>query len=229
MCIFLNESNTIFIVIRSCFFLCQPVTDGIEENITRIPDCLGNIVKSVTARINPAFWLVADIVVNSGTSNLFRSIGYIFCQPGSCGTQFKSRSRSRHLLRRIIEQRKRFIMLQRCKIFRIHTIGKFVAVITGITYHGTNFPCFFIRHHTGTGTWFKCKLCRRNLNVVNLFHEKIPWRQRSVFQFVYRCIIIIQYSLIEQNQAELARRDFATCNHILVYNFGKFRICLNVL
>lgn len=88
------------------FFLCQPVTDGIEENITRIPDCLGNIVKSVTARINPAFWLVADIVVNSGTSNLFRSIGYIFCQPGSCGTQFKSRSRSRHLLCRIIEQRK---------------------------------------------------------------------------------------------------------------------------
>ena len=119
-------------------------------------------------------------------------------------------------------------MLQRCKIFRIHTIGKFVAVISGITYHGTNFPCFFIRHHTGTGTWFKRKLCRRNLNVINLFHKEIPWGQRSVFQFIYGCIIII-HPLIKQNQAELTRGNFATRNHILVYDFGKFRVGFNVL
>ena len=229
MCIFLNQINTVGIIIRSCFFLCQPVADRIEKDVTGIPNCLGNIVKSVTARINPAFWFVTDVIINSGTPDLVGCRNHVFCQTGWCGNQLKGGTGCGLLLRRIIEQRRRFIMLQGCKIFRIHTIGKFVAVISGITYHGKNFPCFFIRHHTGTGTWFKCKLCRRNLNVVNLFHEKIPWRQRSVFQFVYCCIIIIQYSLIEQNQTELTRGDFATCNHILVYNFGKFRICLNVL
>ena len=140
-----------------------------------------------------------DDIINSGTPDLVGCRNHVFCQTGCCGNQLKGGTGCGLLLRRIIEQRRRFIMLQRCKIFRIHTIGKFVAVISGITYHGTNFPCFFIRHHTGTDTWFKCKLCRRNLNVVNLFHEKIPWRQRSVFQFVYGCIIIIQYSLIHRS------------------------------
>ena len=70
MCIFLNQINTVGIIIRSCFFLCQPVADRIEKDVTGIPNCLENIVKSVTARINPAFWFVTDVIINSGTPDL---------------------------------------------------------------------------------------------------------------------------------------------------------------
>lgn len=91
---------------------------------------------------NPAFWFVTDVIINSGTPDLVGCRNHVFYQTGCCGNQLKGGTGCGLLLRRIIEQRRRFIMLQRCKIFRIHTIGKFVAVISGITYHGKNFPCF---------------------------------------------------------------------------------------
>lgn len=97
------------------FFLCQPVADRIEKDVTGIPNCLGNIVKSVTARINPAFWFVTDVIINSGTPDLVGCRNHVFCQTGCCGNQLKGGTGCGLLLRRIIEQRRRFIMLQDAK------------------------------------------------------------------------------------------------------------------
>ena len=117
MCIFLNQINTVGIIIRSCFFLCQPVADRIEKDVTGITDSFGNIFQSVTARINPAFWFVTDVIINSGTPDLVGCRNHVFCQTGCRGNQLKGGTGCGLLLRRIIEQRGGFIMLQGCKVF----------------------------------------------------------------------------------------------------------------
>ena len=153
MCILLDKRYTIRIAISSGFLLCETISYCIEKHITWITNSFGYIIKSMTSRINPAFWFIFDVIINSSTADLVWNGNYIFCQSCCCRYKLKRRTRCCALLCCIIIQRHRFIILQSVKIICIYTICHFIIIISRITYHCPNLTRFFICHDAGTGTW----------------------------------------------------------------------------
>ena len=116
------------------------------------------------------------------------------------------------------------VTVQFCIVSRIHGISQSVVIISRIRHICQYIPCIRIGDHTSGTTRFQCKLSRCDLQILDLIHHKAVCRISTASEFSNRLLIILQNTLVIQEQTNFSSRHHIIQNDIFIQHCMKIAV-----
>ena len=153
---------------RIIFALCvgrETMSEIRKEEVTGVPYTRLNVLETVTSRINPTAERRRNLIVNTGAIDDIGETDYIFLERRNRRDGLKGRARCLSGLRRVVVERKGFILHETCVVTRVHRVGQTIVVVPRIGYQRFYLAGCDIGHDTARGTGIQRKLCRCDFQI----------------------------------------------------------------
>ena len=149
----------------------------------------------------------SDLSEGSDTIHPGLQIDHVLHQSSRSRYDLEGRSGCRLILCGKIQLRTGFIRVQLCIIFRIHSIGHLVIIISRIRYHSQHITGIDIRNDYRSIAGIQRQLCRRDLQIGDPVHHELICRHFTGIQCLFILRGNIYHMLFTQQHADLSSGD----------------------
>ena len=224
----------------------EPVGQLGEEVVAGVLYAFLDVLAVMASGPDPALDGLGNLIVYTGTlDGVLKSYHALF---QGCHSRDGLKGGTGGLLglRGVVVKGSGHVVLELAEVSRVHAARHQVIVIAGICDQGSDFACFYVRHHHSCRTRVKSQLRRRQLQVGYLFLDKlvgvggIPHLEGG-----YGLGVICQYALGIKGQTELTAcydlivnqvTEHALCKFVvaaqgfddMVHQLGEYIVCIGV-
>ena len=141
------------------------MTEIRKEKVTGVSDTVLDVLESVTSRIDPTAKRRRNLIVNTGTIHGIGETDYIFLKCRNRNDGLKGRTRRFSRLRRVVVERKGFVLYEARVVTCVHRVGQTIVVVPRIGYQRFYLTGCDIGHDTARRTGIQRKLCRCDFQI----------------------------------------------------------------